>query len=54
MKIENVTTGDVATGVATDTLPELMTRMRPAVAVGTIDAVARSLWFQSLYAEADF
>ena len=53
-EIENVTTGDVATGVATDTLPALMTRMRPAAALGTINAVARSLWFQSLYAEADF
>ena len=53
-EIENVTTGDVATGVATDTLPALMTRMRPAASVGTINAVARSIWFQSLYAEADF
>ena len=53
-EIENVTTGDVATGVATDTLPELMTRLRPAASVGTINAVARSMWFQSLYAEADF
>ena len=53
-EIENVTTGDVATGVATNTLPALMTRMRPAVALGTINAVARSMWFQSLYAEADF
>lgn len=53
-EIENVTTGDVATGVATDTLPELMTRMRPVASVGTINAVARSMWFQSLYAEADF
>ena len=53
-EIKNVTTGDVATGVATDTLPALMTRMRPAVALGTINAVARSMWFQSLYAEADF
>ena len=53
-EIENVTTGDVATGVATDTLPALMTRMRPAAALGTINAVARSMWFQSLYAEADF
>lgn len=53
-EIENVTTGDVATGVATDTLPALMTRMRPAASVGTINAVARSMWFQSLYAEADF
>ena len=46
--------GDVATGVATDTLPALMTRMRPAASVGTINAVARSMWFQSVYAEADF
>ena len=53
-EIENVTTGDVATGVATQTLPELMTRLRPAASVGTINAVARSMWFQSLYAEADF
>ena len=53
-EIENVTTGDVATGVATQTLPALMTRLRPAVALGTINAVARSLWFQSVYAEADF
>lgn len=53
-EIENVTTGDVATGVATGTLPALMTRMRPAAALGTINAVARSMWFQSLYAEADF
>ena len=53
-EIENVTTGEVATGVATGTLPELMTRMRPAASVGTINAVARSMWFQSLYAEADF
>ena len=53
-EIENVTTGDVATGVATDTLPALMTRLRPAASVGTINAVARSMWFQSLYAEADF
>lgn len=53
-EIENVTTGSVATGVATQTLPALMTRMRPAVALGTINAVARSLWFQSMYAEADF
>ena len=53
-EIKNVTTGDVATGVATDTLPALMTRMRPAASVGTINAVARSMWFQSLYAEADF
>lgn len=53
-EIENVTTGDVATGVATQTLPALMTRMRPAVALGTINAVSRSVWFQSLYAEADF
>ena len=53
-EIENVTTGNVATGVATQTLPALMTRMRPAVALGTINAVARSMWFQSLYAEADF
>ena len=53
-EIENVTTGDVATGVATGTLPALMTLMRPAASVGTINAVARSMWFQSLYAEADF
>ena len=53
-EIENVITGDVATGVATQTLPALMTRMRPAASVGTINAVARSMWFQSLYAEADF
>ena len=53
-EIENVTTGEVATGVATQTLPALMTRLRPAVALGTINAVARSLWFQSAYAEADF
>ena len=53
-EIENVITGDVATGVATGTLPALMTRMRPAASVGTINAVARSMWFQSLYAEADF
>ena len=53
-EIENVTTGKVATGVATQTLPPLMTRMRPAASVGTINAVARSMWFQSLYAEADF
>ena len=53
-EIENVITGVVATGVATQTLPALMTRMRPAVALGTINAVARSMWFQSLYAEADF
>ena len=52
--VENVTTGEHATGVATDTLPALMTRLRPAVALGTINAVARSMWFQSLYAEADF
>ena len=52
-EIENLTTGDVATGVATDTLPALMTRLRPAASVGTINAVARSMWFQSLYAEAD-
>ena len=53
-EIENVITGDVATGVATQTLPALMTLMRPAASVGTINAVARSMWFQSLYAEADF
>ena len=53
-EIENLTTGVVATGVATQTLPALMTRMRPAASVGTINAVARSMWFQSLYAEADF
>ena len=53
-EVENVTTGNVATGVATNTLPALMTRMRPAAALGTINAVARSMWFQSLYAEADF
>ena len=53
-EIKNVTTGDVATGVATQTLPALMTLMRPAASVGTINAVARSMWFQSLYAEADF
>lgn len=53
-EVENVTTGDVATGVATQTLPALMTRLRPAVALGTINAVARSMWFQSLYAEADY
>ena len=52
--VENVTTGEHATGVATDTLPALMTRLRPAVALGTINAVARSMWFQSLYAEADY
>lgn len=53
-EVENVTTGDVATGVATDTLPALMTRMRPAASVGTINADIRTMWFQSLYAEADF
>ena len=53
-EIEDVTTGNVATGVATDTLPALMTLMRPAASVGTINAVARSMLFQSLYAEADF
>ena len=53
-EIENVTTGEHATGVATDTLPALMTRMHPAASVGTINAVARSMWFQSLYAEAAF
>ena len=39
---------------ANDVVPELMTRMRPAAALGTINAVTRSMWFQSLYAEADF
>ncbi len=53
-EVEDVTTGYAATGVATQTLPALMTRLRPAVALGTINAVARSMWFQSLYAEADF
>lgn len=53
-EIENVITGYVATGVATQTLPALMTRMQPAASVGTINAVARSMWFQNLYAEADF
>ena len=53
-EIENVITGYVATGVATQTLPALMTLLRPAASVGTINAVARAMWFQSLYAEADF
>ncbi|MCE1175990.1 MAG: hypothetical protein LWW76_02590 [Burkholderiales bacterium] len=53
-EVENVTTGDRATGVATDTLPALMTGMRPVAVLGTIDAVSRSMWFQSMYAEADF
>ena len=40
--------------VLTSYLPALMTRLHPAVSLGTINAVARSMWFQSLYAEADF
>ena len=53
-EVENVTTGGRATGSATATLPAILTTMRPAASVGTINAVARSMWFQSLYAEADF
>ena len=53
-EVEDVTTGGRATGSATATLPAILTAMRPAVSLGTINAVARSMWFQNLYAEADF
>ena len=52
-QITNVTTGATAEGSATATLPNALVLMRPAIAVTTINAVARRLWLQTMYCESD-
>jgi len=52
-RIDNVTDGTTAEGSVIDTLPTGTVFMRAGVQLGTVNAIARNLRFQHLYAESD-